>query len=89
MNCELLLLLCFVHKVKGKRYTVHGKPGGDFKIKNIIKYIRFDLFYFMSQMLEIHSTIVMHEIACMLEMLEMYFTVVLFKIAFYIGLCMF
>ena len=31
--------------------------GGDFKIKNIIKYIRFDLFYFMS---EIHCTIVMH-----------------------------
>ena len=40
---------------------VHGKPGGgDFKIKNITKYIRFDLFYFMAEMLEIHCTIVMH-----------------------------
>ena len=37
-----------------------GNWGGDFKIKNIIKYIRFDLFYFMSEMSEIHCTIVMH-----------------------------
>ena len=34
-----------------------GGAGGDFKIKNIIKYIGFDLFYFM---LEIYCTNVMH-----------------------------
>ena len=51
-----------------KRYTVGGKPGGgDFKIKNIIKYIGFDLFYFMS---EIHCTNVMHLILFMSEMSE-------------------
>ena len=37
-----------------------GKLGSDFKIKKIIKYIGFDLFYFMSEMLEIHCTNVMH-----------------------------
>ena len=37
-----------------------GTGGGDFKIKNIIKYIGFDLFYFMSERLEIYCTNVMH-----------------------------
>ena len=53
-----------------KRYTVGRKPGGDFKIKNIIKYIGFDLFYFMSERSEIYCTNVMRLILFMLEMLE-------------------
>ena len=44
--------------------------GGDFKIKNIIKYIRFDLFYFMSETSEIHCMNVMCLILFMSEMLE-------------------
>ena len=47
-----------------------GNWGGDFKIKNIIKYIRFDLFYFMLETSEIHCTNVMCLILFMLEMLE-------------------
>ena len=44
--------------------------GGDFKIKNIIKYIGFDLFYFMSERLEIHCTNVMCLILFMSETSE-------------------
>ena len=47
-----------------------GNWGGDFKIKNIIKYIRFDLFYFMSVTLEIHCTNVMRLILFMSETSE-------------------
>ena len=54
-----------------KRYTVGGKPGGGviFKIKQI-KYIGFDLFYFMSETSEIHGTNVMRLILFMLETSE-------------------
>ena len=71
MNCEQLLLLCFVHNWGGrKRYTVGGKQGGDFRIKKIIKYFRFDLFYFMSEMSEIYCTNVMHLILFLSETSE-------------------
>ena len=47
-----------------------GNQGSDFKIKNIIKYIGFDLFYFMSERSEIHCTNVMHLILFMSETSE-------------------
>ena len=43
-----------------KRYTVGGKWGGEIlNKKHKLKYIGFDLFYFMSEMSEIHCTNVM------------------------------
>ena len=42
-----------------KRYTVGGKWGGVILNKKQIKYIGFDLFYFMSETSEIHCMNVM------------------------------
>ena len=44
--------------------------GGDFEIKILIKYIGFNLFYFMSETSEIHCTNVMHLILFMSETSE-------------------
>ena len=52
-----------------KRYMVGRKLGGGVILKQI-KYIGFDLFYFMSEMSEIHGTNVMHLILFMSETLE-------------------
>ena len=61
------------HMCKTWLQKVHGgwETGrGGFKIKNIIKYIGFDLFYFMSERSEIHCMNIMCLILFMLKTSE-------------------